>query len=93
MGTNYFVYILKCKDNTLYTGFTTDVTRRIEQHEVGLGAKYTRGRGPFELLHIERFSEKSAALKREREIKRWSRVRKLKYIEVKKEESSDANSK
>lgn len=93
MESNYFVYIIKCKDESLYTGFTTDVGRRMKLHESGEGAKYTRGRGPFELLHVEGFSNKSAALKREYEIKKWPREKKLAYIKAQKEANNDANSK
>lgn len=93
MDNHHFVYILKCKDETLYTGYTTDVERRLKLHESGTGAKYTRGRGPFQLLHVEQFTNKSAALKREYEIKTWSRAKKLAYILAIKEAKNDANPK
>jgi putative endonuclease len=73
------VYILKCADGTLYTGVTNDIERRLAQHRSGAGAKYTRGRGPLELLHAENHGTRSRALKREAEIKSWSREEKLQF--------------
>lgn len=83
MEHNHYVYILQCKDKTLYTGYTVDVEQRIKLHEAGKGAKYTRGRGPFTLLYEECFPTKSAAMKREYEIKSWSRTKKLSLINEK----------
>lgn len=83
MGPNHYVYILQCKDDTLYTGYTVNIERRIKLHESGKGAKYTRGRGPFKLLYEESFTTKSAAMKREYEIKSWSREKKLSLINEK----------
>lgn len=80
MEGNHYVYILQCGDRTLYTGYTVDLDRRIAMHEAGKGAKYTRGRGPFTLVYKERFPTKSLAMKREYEIKRWSRAKKLSLI-------------
>lgn len=77
----FYVYILKCKDNTLYTGYTVDLNRRIETHNKGLGAKYTRGRLPVELVYKENCSSKGQAMKRERDIKRLSRREKMELIE------------
>lgn len=77
---NWIVYILRCGDETLYTGITNDIERRLAQHTDGTGAKYTRGRGPCELLHTEVFDAKSAALRREAEIKALSRMNKLKLV-------------
>jgi len=79
----HYVYILQCRDQSLYTGYTVNIERRIKLHESGKGAKYTRGRGPFTLLHQESFTTKSAALKRECEIKGWPREKKLSLIEEK----------
>ena len=76
----HFVYIIKCKDNTLYTGWTTDVAARINAHNEGAGAKYTKGRGPVTLLHTEAFESKSDALRREMAIKKLSRKGKLKLV-------------
>lgn len=80
MGNNYYVYILQCNDGTLYTGYTNDLQKRIEKHEKGQGAKYTRGRGPFQLVYTENFPNKRMALKREYEIKKLTRKEKLALI-------------
>lgn len=77
----YYVYILRCGDDTLYTGYTTDVERRIEEHRCGTGAKYTRGRDPLELVHTEAYETRSAAMAREYEIKQLSRDAKEQLIE------------
>lgn len=77
---SYFVYILRCNDSTLYTGITDDLARRLAAHRTGKGAKYTRGRGPLELVYREACFDKSAALRREYEIKRLSRAEKLSMI-------------
>lgn len=70
------VYILKCKDNTLYTGYTNDLNERLKMHESGKGAKYTRGRGPFEIMYVETFLTKQEAMRREYAIKQLSRKQK-----------------
>ena len=75
-----YVYILECSDNTLYTGYTTDPERRIEEHNSGIGAKYTRGRGPVKLVYLEEFTDKSEAMQREYEIKQFSKKEKLELI-------------
>lgn len=80
MANEHFVYILKCKDNTLYTGYTTDVKSRLEVHESGKGAKYTRGRGPFTLVYVEKLASKGDALRKEINIKKLSRKDKLALI-------------
>lgn len=67
---SWYVYMLRCGDGTLYTGATDDVPRRLAAHRAGKGAKYTRGRGPLELVYQEQVPDKSAALKREYQIKR-----------------------
>ena len=76
MEDSWYVYILRCGDGTLYTGITTDVPRRLQMHRSGKGAKYTRGRGPLELVYTEEQPDKSAALRREIEIKRLRREQK-----------------
>lgn len=73
----HFVYIIECKDGTLYTGWTTDVPARVKAHNEGAGAKYTKGRGPVTLIHTEAFESKSDALRREMAIKNLSREKKL----------------
>jgi putative endonuclease len=77
----WYLYILRCKDGSLYTGITTDVEKRLEAHRTGKGAKYTRGRGPLELVYREECGDHSEALKRELEIKRLPREEKLKLIQ------------
>lgn len=72
------LYILRCADDTLYTGITNDLKNRIATHESGKGAKYLRGRGPFAISYTEPHLTKSAALKREIEIKSLDRSEKLK---------------
>lgn len=79
----HIVYILKCSDNTLYTGYTNNLEHRLEMHEEGKGAKYTRGRGPFQVLFVEKFSEKSGALQKEYEIKQLTRKGKFQLIREK----------
>jgi putative endonuclease len=76
----HYVYVLECADGTLYTGYTTDVGRRLREHDRGDGAKYTRGRGPVELRHVERYDSRSAALSREHEIKSLSRPAKERLV-------------
>jgi putative endonuclease len=73
---DHYVYILRCADDTLYTGYTTDVERRVAEHDSGEGAKYTRGRTPVELVHVESYGSRSAAMSREYEIKQLSRSEK-----------------
>lgn len=72
----WYVYMLRCGDGTLYTGVTDDVERRLAAHRAGKGAKYTRGRGPLELVYQEQVPDKSAALKREYQIKRLAKQEK-----------------
>lgn len=73
----YYLYMLLCGDDTLYTGITTDVARRVREHTEGTGAKYTRARGVKKLLFTERKKNRSTASRREAEIKRMSRSEKL----------------
>lgn len=75
-----YVYIVECSDGTLYTGWTNNLERRVKQHSNGSGSKYTRGRGPVKLVYYEEYDEKTDAMKREYEIKRYSRKDKLKMI-------------
>lgn len=70
-------YLLRCADDTLYCGITNDLDKRLAAHNAGTAAKYTRTRGPVELAYVESCADKSAALKREIEIKKLSRVNKL----------------
>ena len=75
-----FVYIVECADTTLYTGWTTDLERRLKAHNAGRGARYTRERGPVRLVYVEELPDRSAAQRREVEIKRLQRVEKLKLV-------------
>ena len=72
---------MRCRDGSLYTGYTNDVKQREKVHNTGKGAKYTRGRGPLELVYREECGDHSAALKRELEIKALPREEKLKLTE------------
>jgi putative endonuclease len=76
MSNNWHAYILKCKDGTFYTGISNDLKSRIKQHNLGNGAKYTRGRGPVKLVYSEQCADRSTALKREAEIKKLTRSQK-----------------
>ena len=83
---DHVVYVLECGDGSLYTGYTTDLERRLSEHERGDGAKYTRGRTPLEVVHIERYESRSAAMSREYEIKQLSREEKEQLVEGDREE-------
>ena len=76
MKQNYFVYILRCSDKSLYTGITNDVDKRIKAHNAGRAAKYTYARRPVKLLHTIKLRSKSAALKREAQIKSLTKAAK-----------------
>ena len=76
----YWVYILRCRDDTLYTGVTTDLSRRVAQHNAGTGARYTRGRGPVTLVYQEAQPDRTRAQRREWEIKQLSREEKLRLF-------------
>ena len=76
-----YVYILKCSDGSLYCGYTNDINARVRTHNEGKGAKYTRCRLPVEIVFQEEYIIKAEALKREREIKKMTRVQKLMLIQ------------
>lgn len=76
-----FVYMLRCKDGSLYTGWTNDLEHRLTMHNSGRGAKYTRGRGPLELVYSEELPDKEAALRRECAIKKLRREQKLALLQ------------
>ena len=80
MESKWYLYILRCGDGTLYTGIATDVQKRLEMHRSGKGAKYTRGRGPLELVHSEECENHSQALKRECEVKKLTKEQKQQLI-------------
>ncbi|HBA62730.1 MAG TPA: hypothetical protein DCZ20_02610 [Lachnospiraceae bacterium] len=75
-----YTYIVKCSDGTLYTGWTKDLNKRLEAHNTGKGAKYTRTRRPVKLVYFECFETKEEAMRREYEIKQFSREEKLRLI-------------
>ncbi len=77
----WFLYILKCSDGKLYTGITTDVAKRLNRHNQKKASRYTRMRLPVELIYQETHPDKSTARKREMQIKKWSREKKLALIE------------
>lgn len=78
---NWFTYILRCEDGSLYTGATNHVIRRWHQHADGTGAKYTRSRRPRELVYVEAFENRSAACKREYRIKQMTKAEKEELVE------------
>ncbi|MDD6186762.1 MAG: GIY-YIG nuclease family protein [Oscillospiraceae bacterium] len=77
----YYVYMLKCADGSLYTGYTNDLQKRVGVHNSGRGAKYTKSRLPVRLVYSEEHESKSSALKREAEIKKLTRSQKEKLIQ------------
>lgn len=76
----FYVYILRCADDSLYCGYTTDVEKRFEKHKSGKGARYTRSHLPLEIVYVEEFENKSDALKREHEIKSMTKSQKEKLL-------------
>ena len=77
----HYAYVLRCSDGSFYTGYTTDVQRRVREHDAGEGAKYTRGRTPVELVHVEEYETRSAAMSREYDIKSLSRREKERLVD------------
>ena len=86
---SYYVYLLRCCDGSLYTGYTDDVERRLTVHQSGKGAKYTRSRLPVELVYSEELPDKSAALRREAAIKKLTRAEKLALVNRKEERAME----
>lgn len=78
----FFVYIIECKDNSLYTGWTTNIEKRLETHNLGKGSKYTRSRYPVVLRYLEECTTKNQAMQREYEIKQLTREAKFSLIET-----------
>lgn len=83
MAETAYIYILRCSDGTLYTGWTNDLEKRLAAHNAGTASKYTRSKRPVEMLWHELCSSKADALKREAEIKKLSRSEKLKLVSQK----------
>ena len=73
---SYYIYILLCRDGTLYTGSTNDIVKRFKDHLDGRGARYTKSHKPQKIVYKEKFLTKSEALKREAQIKKWTRIKK-----------------
>lgn len=80
--TNWFVYILLCQGGSLYTGIAKDPQKRFLEHKAGKGGAYTRSHKPIHIVYIEKKKTKSAALKREAQIKRWARKKKIKMLRL-----------
>lgn len=78
----HYFYIFLCKDKTFYCGSTNDLKRREFLHNSGKGAKYTRGRGPGKIIYSEKFKTLGKALRREAEVKKWSRVKKQTLVKI-----------
>jgi putative endonuclease len=76
----WHVYMVRCADDSLYTGCTNDLVRRVDAHNAGKGARYTRSRRPVEVVWTVRVKDKSAALSREAKLKQLTRVEKLKLV-------------
>lgn len=80
-NSGHCCYLIRCNDNTLYCGYTNNITKRLETHNKGRGSKYTKTRLPVILVYIEYFETKSKAMQREYAIKQMSRIEKLKLID------------
>jgi putative endonuclease len=80
MNGEWFFYIVRCTDSTLYSGITTNLERRVREHNKGTGAKYTSGRRPVLLVHSERLNNVSEARKREATVKRWPKIKKEQLV-------------
>lgn len=78
--SNHFFYVLECNDGSYYGGYTVDLERRLEQHNNGVGAKYTRARAPVKMIYAEEFDNKSEAMRAEYAFKRLSRMKKEKFL-------------
>lgn len=78
----WHVYIIRCADGSLYTGVTTDVARRLAAHAAGKGSRIVRSKLPFKLVYRRAFKSRSAALKREAEIKGWPRSKKIQFLKT-----------
>ncbi len=79
----WYVYILLCNNGTLYTGYSPDPQQRFLDHKNGKGGKYTRSFKPLKIVHLEKYSTKHEAMKREKQIKGWSREKKIRILKLK----------
>lgn len=82
----HYFYVLECADGSYYAGYTNDLEKRLEAHNAGKGAKYTRAKGPVEMIYHESFSTKTAAMKAEYAFKQLSKAKKIRYIAEGKED-------
>ena len=73
----YFVYLIECSDKSIYTGITTDIARRFNEHKTGIGGRYTRSKQVVRVLYTEKYLTRNEALKREAQIKGWRREKKI----------------
>ena len=78
----WYTYILLCEDGSLYTGYSNNVEHRFNEHKNGKGGHYTRSHKPIRIVYIDQFATQSEALKRERQIKGWSRQKKIKILKL-----------
>ncbi len=78
----YYVYLMLCDDDSIYTGITTDVARRFEEHKNGTGGRYTRSHKVVRVIYSEQLADRSQALKREAEIKAWPKTKKMELIKL-----------
>ncbi|MBI5030223.1 MAG: GIY-YIG nuclease family protein [Chloroflexi bacterium] len=85
MRRSAFIYLLRCNDGTIYTGWTFDVKQRVQTHQTGRGARYTRTRCPVELIYSERLPSRRAAMRREIEIKKMPKKKKLALAQSKRD--------
>lgn len=83
MNKTFYVYMLRCSDNSLYTGYTVNLEARLKKHFQGTASKYTRTRLPVSLVYFEKYNSKILAIRREYEIKQWSKIQKESLIQKK----------
>lgn len=89
MDKKHYFYVLECCDNSLYAGYTTDITKRVATHNSGKGAKYTRAKRPVELVYFEAFDSKNVAMRAEAQFKKLTRKKKLEKINEKPKKLSE----
>ena len=80
---SFYTYIARCNDSSLYTGYCKDINSREKKHNLGEGAKYTRQRIPIKIIYSEKFETRIEAMKRERQTKKWSKIKKENLIKIK----------
>lgn len=85
--SNHYFYVLECADSSYYAGYTNDLQKRLEAHNAGKGAKYTRARGPVRIIHCEEFATKPEAMKAEYAFKQLTKAKKIRYIAEGKEKA------